>query len=114
MDWISGGGLAVSHFTSQFTAPAYLLNEIFLAGPLFFLKAAAALRSKIPVTAAAVEELAQIRSEIAAAGKWTSALPWAAHTIQLVQLHQLGEIELSLRQARVRICEPSGSSDTAG
>lgn len=97
------GSVVVDYYTSNVTAPAFVLSKLFLAGPNSFLKISEHLRRIIPNTSQTQTELASLHQAIKENGKWHSTNDYLHQIPTLIKLADLNLIDLDLYKGRVKV-----------
>jgi hypothetical protein len=98
----TGGAYAVEHYATRVTGPAYLLTQLFLAGPLQWFKGCGPLRALIPHEVGLEERLKGLKEEIEAKGKWHAASAYAGREREFGYLVRMGLVDFSARKGSVR------------
>lgn len=98
----SGGAVMVGYYTQQVTAPAYILSQIFLAGPLMLLRAGTMIFSRIPNTPDLEERLRQTLDVLQKANKWQSLNEYPLAAKEILYLAQMGLIDFSTHKGTPR------------
>ena len=97
------GALLVDHYTHRITAPAYLISQIFLAGPLLLLKAVTLIASRIPNSAGLENRLIDSLTLLRAANKWQALADYPDRRTEILYLARMGMIDFSDSKGAPRI-----------
>ena len=84
------------------TTPAYLLGQVFLAGPLRLLGARQNMRNIIRTEHGLGQRLTTLLEEIRAKGKWHSVADYADRRDDVALLVRMEQVEYSARKGRIR------------
>ena len=89
------GAVVTDFYAHRVTGPAYLLGQLFMAGPLWILKAWTLLHSRIPHSAELESRLEDTLAVLRSANKWQGLSEYPhAHT-EILHLAQMGLIDFS-------------------
>lgn len=103
-DWGgTAGGSVVDFYAHRVTGPAYLLSQIFLAGPLLVFRTTTLLNSLIPANPELEERLRGTLGAIRTAKKWQSLNEYPDHKAEVLYLAQMGLIDFSAFKGTPRI-----------
>ncbi len=91
----TGGAVVVSHYANRVTGPAYLLGQIFLAGPLWLLQALTLINSRIPYSNERETRLVGILSDMKHLNKWQSLYEHPHAQQEILNLAQMELIDFS-------------------
>jgi len=97
------GAALVDHYAHRVTAPAYIISQVFLAGPLLLLKSATLLASRIPATAGLENHLTETLGLLRAANKWQSIDAYPDLRTEILYLARMGLIDFSDNKGSPRI-----------
>ena len=98
----SGGAVMVDHYTRQVTAPAHILSQLFLAGPLLLLRAGTLIFSRVPNSPDLEERLRQTLDILKKANKWQSLTEYPQAAREILYLAQMGLIDFSAHKGTSR------------
>lgn len=99
----SGGTCMVDCKLHQVTAPAYLLSQLFLAGPLQLLNARTLLASRLPSSPELEGRLASTLAVLRSANKWQAISEHPRLRTEILYLAQMGLIDFSSHKGEPRI-----------
>jgi hypothetical protein len=91
----SGGSFMLEMYAHRVTGTAYILSQIFLAGPLWILKAASLLYGLIPYSSQLEAKLEQTLAILRAANKWQGLGEYPTALKEILHLAQMGLIDFS-------------------
>lgn len=97
------GAALVDHYAHRVTAPAYVISQVFLAGPLLLLKSATLLASRIPGTAGLENNLTETLGLLRAANKWQSIDAYPDRRTEILYLARMGLVDFSDNKGSPRI-----------
>ena len=95
LDLSSGGAAAVDFYAHRVTGTAYLLSQVFLAGPLMGLRAISRFRNRIPPDDTLEKALGQTLSMLKEINKWQSLTDHPGLEREILLLARMGEIDFS-------------------
>jgi hypothetical protein len=95
LDLSSGGAVAVDSYAHRVTGTAYLLSQLFLAGPLMGLRAISRFRNRITPDDALEKALGQTLSMLKGINKWQSLTDHPGLEREILLLARMGEIDFS-------------------
>ncbi len=98
----TAGAFVTDFYAHRITGPAYLLGQVFLAGPLGILKALTSLHSRIPYSAELEEKLEKTLAALRAAHKWQGLGEYPEARSEILYLAQMGLIDFSDYEGRPR------------
>lgn len=98
----TAGAEVVDFYAHRVTAPAYVLAQIFMAGPIFLLKAWTLLRSRITDSADLESRLETTLSMLQAANKWQGLNEYPNAKTEILYLAQIGLIDFSAHKGTPR------------
>lgn len=106
----SGGEFLVHHYAHRVTAPAYMLSQIFLGGPLLFLRGMKHLKQRLPNEAGMEVKLYHALSVLQAANKWQPITEHPDLRLEILMLAQMGKIDFSAHKGipRIKATPPDG------
>lgn len=113
LDGSTGGANVVDLYAHRVTGPAYLLGQIFLAGPLKLLHAITHFRNRVPPSPIKEKSLAALLEKLQKINRWEgfSAHPGEEESILL--LAKMGKIDFSdTRGPRFRAYPPDFQSQS--
>lgn len=99
----NAGAWMVQNQTARLTGPAWLLSQMFLAGPIQALKGASLLRARLPDDVATELRLKDLLESVRAKGSWHPVDTWAGREEDISSLIRLGKLEFSSRTGRLRV-----------
>ena len=99
----TAGAAVVDLYAHRITAPAHVLTQLFLAGPLLILKAVSMVKSVIPKSPDLESRLAGTLATLRAANKWQSINDYPALRTEILYLARMGKINFSAREGAPRI-----------
>ncbi len=99
----TAGALVVGFYAHRITAPAYILTQLFLSGPLLLLRSLTLVSSRIPESPELSARLQQTLAFLRAANKWQSLSDYPSHRPEILYLAQMGLIDFSGRSNPPRI-----------
>ena len=91
----STGAVATDFYAHRVTGPAYLLGQVFMAGPMGILKAWTSFHSRIPYSADLEARLEQTLCTLRAANKWQGLGEYPEARSEILHLAQMGLIDFS-------------------
>jgi hypothetical protein len=91
----SAGGVVVDCYAHRLTGAAYIVSQIFLAGPLLLFRAATLVKSRIPSSRDLEERLQSTLDAIRTANKWQSVNEYPDSKSEVLFLAQMGLIDFS-------------------
>jgi hypothetical protein len=91
----SAGGYYTSLYTHRVTAPAYILSQIFMAGPLWILRAWTLFHSRIPYSVHLESSLERTLAVLRAVNKWQGLNECPAARTEILYLAQMGHLDFS-------------------
>ena len=89
------GAVVTDFYAHRVTAPAYLLGQVFLAGPLGILRALTLLHSRISYSAELESRLEDTLAKLRAANKWQGLGEHPDARTEILHLAQMGLIDFS-------------------
>ncbi len=92
----SGGAAAVDLYAHRITAPAHVLSQLFLAGPLLLFKACSNFASLISRAEGMEERTGRVLSELRAANKWQGFQDHPNAREEILLLAQMGQIDFGI------------------
>ncbi len=102
-DFVSGGAVVVDHYVHRVTAPAYVIAQIMLAGPLQVLRTATLIASLLPSDTDSERRHAEALAALKAANKWQSIAEYPEMRLEILHLAQMGLIDFSAHKGVPRI-----------
>jgi len=99
----SGGAFFTDYYAHRVTAPAHLLSQTFLGGPLLLLKVRTLLASLIPATAGLESRLQDALNRLRKANKWQPLSDYPDIKTEVLYLAQMGLIDFSAFKGEPRI-----------
>lgn len=85
----------VDFYAHRVTGPAYVLGQIFMAGPQFLLRAWTLLRSRIKYSAELESRLESTLTVLRAANKWQGLAEYPDSRSEVLYLAQMGLLDFS-------------------
>lgn len=98
----TAGAYVVDFYAHQITGPAYVLGQIFMAGPQFLLRAWTLLRSRITHTPELELRLEQTLAVLRAANKWQGLNEYPNAKTEILYLAQMGLLDFSAHKGTPR------------
>lgn len=98
-----GSAEMLDYYAHRVTAPAHLLNQLFLAGPLRLLDAWTVWKSRLPESAELEGRLEKTLATLKAANKWQSISEYPALRTEILHLAQMELIDFSAYKGEPRI-----------
>lgn len=98
----SGGGSAMDFYAHRVTGPAYLLGQIFAAGPLLALRAWHHFRSVIPSDFGLETHLAEVLARLRQLNKWQGLSEYPDEEREILLLARMRKIDFSARKDEPR------------
>jgi len=102
LDSDNAGALVVDFYAHRVTGTAYVLGQIFMAGPQFLLRAWTLLRSRIPHTAELESRLESTLAVLRAAKKWQGLNEYPDSRSEILYLAQIGLLDFSTQTGTPR------------
>jgi len=103
LDPSTGGANAVDLYTHRVTAPAYILGQVFLAGPLMLLGGITHFRNRIAPDQLLEDRLKAKLSELRSINSWQPLSAHPGHEDLILMLAKIGRIDFSAaRGPRIR------------
>jgi hypothetical protein len=102
LEWVSGGAYAVERYAQRVTAPAYVLTQIFLGGPLQLMKGISRFRSLITSDPQFETRLVEMLEEIRLRKTWHPIAAYAGREKELSALVRMDAVEYSVRKGTLR------------
>lgn len=91
----TAGAWVVDSYAHRVTGPAYVLSQVFLAGPLLFFRAATLLKSLLPPDRDLEERLERTLKLIRIANRWQSLSDYPKNQLEVLYLAQMDLIYFS-------------------
>ncbi|HCN30918.1 MAG TPA: hypothetical protein DIT64_19815 [Verrucomicrobiales bacterium] len=95
LDGETAGACVADFYAHRVTGPAYMLGQVFMAGPLSILRAWTLLRSRLPVTPGLEKALEDTLAMLQAANKWQGLDEYPANKKEILHLAQMDLIDFS-------------------
>lgn len=95
LDGETAGACVVDFYAHRVTGPAYVLGQIFMAGPQFLLRAWTLLRSRIKYSAELESRLESTLTVLRAANKWQGLAEYPDSRSEVLYLAQMGLLDFS-------------------
>lgn len=99
----SGGAVMVDFYAHRVTAPAHLLNQLFLSGPLRLLEAWTLFKSRLPNDPDLESQLQKALATLKVANKWQSLSDYPSQRNEILHLAQIGLVDFSAHKGEPRI-----------
>jgi hypothetical protein len=99
----SAGAVVVDYYARRITGPAYVLGQIFLAGPLLMFRAVTLLASRVPLSSALEEKLKFVLMNLRSINKWQSLEEYPLVRQEILYLARMGQIDFSAHKGTPRI-----------
>jgi hypothetical protein len=99
----TGGAVAVDHYARRVTGPAWLLGQVFLAGPLMLLRGSKHFRQRLSTEAGLEARLHQALTTLRAANRWQAITDYPDLRREILILAQMGKIDFSAHKGTPRI-----------
>jgi hypothetical protein len=103
----SGGAVMTQFYLHRVTGLAYLLSQLFLAGPWQLFTGLKRFRSLLPNDAALEMRMSELLAKLRAIGKWEPALKYQEHAKELGALIRCGLVEFSATKLTVKAPAPT-------
>lgn len=97
------GAALVDYYAHRITAPAYIISQILLAGPLLLLRAVTLIASLIPKTAGLENRLIDSLAVLRSANKWQALADYPDRRTEILYLARMGLIDFSDNKGSPRI-----------
>jgi hypothetical protein len=107
LEWVSGGAFMMERYAQRVTAPAHVLSQLFLAGPLQLMKGITRFRSLLPVDSQFEARLSEMLEEIRHRKTWHSIDGYVGREKELSALIRMDAVEYSPRKGTVRTTQAS-------
>lgn len=91
----TAGAVITDFYAHRVTGPAYILGQIFMAGPQWILRAWTLLNSRIPYSAQLESSLESTLAVLRAANKWQGLTEHPGARTEILYLAQMGHIDFS-------------------
>lgn len=105
LDLASGGAVATDFYAHRVTGTAYLLSQVFLAGPLMLLRAITHFRNRITPDELLDQALARTLAMLKGINKWQSLPDHPGLEREILLLARMGRIDFSsARGPRFKAC----------
>lgn len=104
----SGGGSAMDFYAHRVTGPAYMLGQLFAAGPLLALRAWFYFRSIIPVESGLEERLRDVLARLRSLNKWQGFRDHPDDVKEILLLARMKKIDFSAAKGEPRFRAFSG------
>jgi hypothetical protein len=98
----TAGAFIVDRYMHRVTGWAYLLGQVFMAGPLWSLKACTLLRSRVAYLPRLESRLEQTLAALRAAGKWQGMADYPDSRDEIFLLARMGLIDFSAHKGTPR------------
>ncbi|MEK0451611.1 MAG: hypothetical protein RL088_3879 [Verrucomicrobiota bacterium] len=99
----SAGAFMMDRYMHRVTGPAYLLGQVFMAGPLWILKSCTLLRSRIAYSPGLESALEQTLATLRAAAKWEGIADHPDSRNEIYLLARMGLIDFSAHKGTPRL-----------
>lgn len=99
----SAGAVVVDFYTHRITGPAYVLGQVFLAGPLLLLRAGTLMASRVPNSAELEKKLKFVLMSLRSVNKWQSLGEYPLVKTEILYLARMGLIDFSAHKGVPRI-----------
>lgn len=110
MDLVSGGSVIVDLYAHRITGSAHILSQIFMAGPLWLLRAGTLWTSRIPNEPGLENRLGGTLSMLRQIRKWQAITEHPEHSEEILYLARMGKIDFSTAKGVPRIkADPSAA-----
>jgi hypothetical protein len=106
----TAGAVVVDHYAHRITGPAYVLAQVFLAGPLLALRSASHFRNRITQVEGLEERLVQVLGRLREANRWQGFEDQPDCRGEILLLAKMGRIDFSAAKghARFKAFPPDG------
>jgi hypothetical protein len=94
-DLSTGGAHVAGHYAYRITGPAFVLTQLFLAGPVMTLRGIAHFRNRIPPDASLDHSLHGTLAMLQGVNKWQSLHEHPGHEKAILLLARMGRIDFS-------------------
>lgn len=98
----SAGAFMVDHYAHHVTGPAYVLGQVFMAGPQFILRAWTLICSRIPQSAELESRLENTLAVLRTANKWQGLADYPNSRAEILYLAQMELIDFSAHKGTPR------------
>lgn len=98
----SGGGSAMDFYAHRVTGPAYLLGQIFAAGPLLALRAWHHFRNLVRSDFGLETRLAELLTRLRLLNKWQGLREYPKEELEILLLARMRKIDFSARRGEPR------------
>lgn len=102
LDDSTAGACVVDYYAHRITGPAYMLGQIFLAGPLLGLRAISHFRNRIRNVEGLEERLVQVLGHLRQVNKWQGFDDQQDCRGEVLLLAQMGRIDFSAAKGKPR------------
>ncbi len=102
LDPVSGGAVMTDRYAHRITGPAYVLGQVFMAGPLGLLKARTLIHSRIQGSPELEARLVNTLATLRAANKWQGLADHPNARTEILYLAQMGLIDFSAHKGAPR------------
>jgi hypothetical protein len=94
-DLSSSSGALTDFYAHRVTGPAYILSQLFLAGPLMFLRGITHFRNRIPTDDGLEASLCETLAKLQQLGKWQSLADHPGAEREILMLAKMRQIDFS-------------------
>ena len=98
----SASAVVTDYYAHRITGPAYMLSQIFMAGPLYLFRARTLMASRIPAKPGLDERLKQTLNTLRKANKWQGLEDYPQTKEEVLYLAQMGLIDFSAHKGNPR------------
>jgi hypothetical protein len=99
----SGGGMMMDHYAHRITGPAYVLSQLFLAGPLLAIRGFSRFRNCIAAKPGLEDRLKWTLERLRQINKWQNVEEHPDLRREILLLAQMREIDFSIAKGQPRI-----------
>lgn len=107
---VSGGAVAMDFYAHRVTGPAFLLSQLFLAGPLMMLRSFQHFKNRIPGNESLENSLAETLTLLKTINKWQSLSEHPGRERDILLLARIGRIDFSSARGPRFKAEPESES----
>lgn len=99
----TAGAFVVDSYAHRITGPAHVLSQVFLAGPLFLLRARTIIANLLPAIPGLEDRLEETLATLRRANKWQPITDYPDLKSEILYLAQIGKIDFSTARGIPRI-----------
>jgi hypothetical protein len=102
LDHVSGGAFMTQRYLHRVTGPAYIISQLFLAGPHQICRGVTRLRSLLPNHGDLEKRMEEVLGWLKASGEWQTALKYRDNAEEIGALIRCGRVDFSITKLRLR------------